>query len=206
MKDNKDNAGKIILSLLVGATAGAVAGLLLAPETGGETRANLKKSAAKLGDDVNKLLQKGQESIDQAKTSAAGLVEQGKAAANDALASLSAEAQGLAGKATDLANQATEQAKKVADDVTNKAQSLAGTATEKAQDVADTVSDTAQTAADAVTGKAQAAAAEEKEDAKEIAAHTKSVANHTGSPQPTPKVDPIKHQARENANDTSSQS
>jgi len=217
MKDNKDNAGKIILSLLIGATAGAVAGLLLAPEAGEETRSNLKKSAAKLGDDVNKLLQKGQESIDQAKTSAAGLVEQGKAAANDALASLSAEAQGLAGKATDLAHQATEQAKKVADEVSNKAQSLAGTATDKAQDVADTVSDKAQTAADTVTdkaqdvadvvtGKAQAAAAETKADAKEIADHAKSVASHTGSPQPTPKVDPIKHQARENANDTSSPS
>jgi len=52
----KDNNGKIILSLLVGATAGAVAGLLLAPETGEGTRASLKQSVSKLGDDLGKLL------------------------------------------------------------------------------------------------------------------------------------------------------
>ena len=34
----KDDKGKVILSLLAGATAGIVAGLLLAPETGDETR------------------------------------------------------------------------------------------------------------------------------------------------------------------------
>lgn len=195
MKDNKDNAGKIIFSLLAGATAGIVAGLLLAPETGEETRTNLKKSAAKLGDDVNKLLQKGQESLDQAKANAAGLVEQSRAAANDALASMSAEAKDIATKATDVAHKATDQVKKVADEVGEKAQALAGTVTEKAQD-----------ASDAVTGKAQAAAAGVKEDTKEIAEHARTVANHTGSPQPTPKVDPIEHQARENANNTSSPS
>ncbi|WP_324671811.1 YtxH domain-containing protein [Hymenobacter sp. GOD-10R] len=55
----KDNNGKIILSLLVGATAGAVAGLLLAPETGEGTRASLKQSADKLGNDLGKLFKQG---------------------------------------------------------------------------------------------------------------------------------------------------
>ena len=55
----KDNNGKIILSLLVGATAGAVAGLLLAPETGEGTRASLKQSADKLSDDLGKLFKQG---------------------------------------------------------------------------------------------------------------------------------------------------
>lgn len=55
----KDNNGKIILSLLVGATAGAVAGLLLAPETGEGTRASLKQSANKLSDDLGKLFKQG---------------------------------------------------------------------------------------------------------------------------------------------------
>ncbi|UOR05787.1 hypothetical protein MUN82_01505 [Hymenobacter aerilatus] len=226
MKDNKDNAGKIILSLLIGATAGAVAGLLLAPEAGEETRANLKKSAAKLGEDVNKLLQKGQESIDQAKTNAAGLVEQGRTAANDALASLSAEAQGLAGKATDLAHQATEQAKKVADEVSSKAQALAGTATDKAQAAADTVTgqakglvDQAKDVADKVTGQAKdlaGSAADKGEDvaeqaetelnsataeAKHIVDHAKTATiNKPAGPQPTPKVDPIEAKAHHNAN------
>ncbi|OUJ73241.1 YtxH domain-containing protein [Hymenobacter crusticola] len=55
----KDNNGKIILSLLVGATAGAVAGLLLAPETGEGTRASLKQSADKLSDDLGKVFKQG---------------------------------------------------------------------------------------------------------------------------------------------------
>ncbi|WP_375437125.1 YtxH domain-containing protein [uncultured Hymenobacter sp.] len=55
----QDTKGKVILSLLAGATAGIVAGLLLAPETGDQTRAGLKESAGKLGDDLNKLLKDG---------------------------------------------------------------------------------------------------------------------------------------------------
>ncbi len=52
-----DNNGKIILSLLAGATAGVVAGLLLAPETGEETRNSFKKAAGDLGGDLNKFFQ-----------------------------------------------------------------------------------------------------------------------------------------------------
>ena len=51
----KDDKGKVIFSLIAGATAGIVAGLLLAPETGDETRASLRKSATKLGGDLSKL-------------------------------------------------------------------------------------------------------------------------------------------------------
>ena len=49
----EDTKGKVILSLLAGATIGAVAGLLLAPETGDETRSGLKKSASKFGKDLD---------------------------------------------------------------------------------------------------------------------------------------------------------
>ena len=52
----KDDKGKVIFSLLAGATAGIVAGLLLAPETGEETRSGLRASARKLGDDVGRFL------------------------------------------------------------------------------------------------------------------------------------------------------
>jgi gas vesicle protein len=52
----KDDKGKVIFSLIAGATAGIVAGLLLAPETGDDTRSNLRKSASKWGDDLSKLL------------------------------------------------------------------------------------------------------------------------------------------------------
>ncbi len=43
---SNDN-GKVIVSLIAGATAGIVAGLLLAPETGESTRAGLRRSVAK---------------------------------------------------------------------------------------------------------------------------------------------------------------
>ncbi|MEJ7661239.1 MAG: YtxH domain-containing protein [Hymenobacter sp.] len=49
MLNDKDTAGKVIFSLLAGATAGIVAGLLLAPETGEETRHGLRDSARKWG-------------------------------------------------------------------------------------------------------------------------------------------------------------
>ncbi|WP_210517999.1 YtxH domain-containing protein [Hymenobacter terricola] len=51
----KDDKGKVILSLLAGATAGIVAGLLLAPETGDDARSNLRQSASKWGGDLKKL-------------------------------------------------------------------------------------------------------------------------------------------------------
>jgi gas vesicle protein len=43
-----DDKGKVIFSLLAGATAGIVAGLLLAPETGDDARSSLRRSATKL--------------------------------------------------------------------------------------------------------------------------------------------------------------
>lgn len=49
MPNDKDTAGKVIFSLLAGATAGIVAGLLLAPETGEEARHGLRESARKWG-------------------------------------------------------------------------------------------------------------------------------------------------------------
>ena len=52
----KDDKGKVIFSLIAGATAGIVAGLLLAPETGDDTRSNLRKSASKWSDDLGKLV------------------------------------------------------------------------------------------------------------------------------------------------------
>ncbi|RZJ86980.1 MAG: YtxH domain-containing protein, partial [Hymenobacter sp.] len=52
----KDN-GKVIVSLLAGATAGIVAGLLLAPETGDDARKNIRESASKWGSSLGKLVQ-----------------------------------------------------------------------------------------------------------------------------------------------------
>ena len=49
--------GKVIVSLLAGATAGIVAGLLLAPETGEDARKALGQSASKWGGSLGKLVQ-----------------------------------------------------------------------------------------------------------------------------------------------------
>ncbi|MGI4885277.1 MAG: YtxH domain-containing protein [Janthinobacterium lividum] len=54
----KDDNGKVIFSLLAGATAGIVAGLLLAPETGDEARSQIKESATKWADDLKKRAQR----------------------------------------------------------------------------------------------------------------------------------------------------
>ncbi|AMJ64870.1 YtxH domain-containing protein [Hymenobacter sp. PAMC 26628] len=53
-----DDKGKVIFSLLAGATAGIVAGLLLAPETGDEARSQLRESATKWADDLKKRAQR----------------------------------------------------------------------------------------------------------------------------------------------------
>ena len=60
----KDNSGKIMLALLAGASAGVIAGLLMAPDSGTATRDSLKKSASKLGKDLEKKLQDGMSKLE----------------------------------------------------------------------------------------------------------------------------------------------
>ncbi|MDJ0367276.1 YtxH domain-containing protein [Hymenobacter sp. H14-R3] len=60
--------GKVIVSLLAGATAGILAGLLLAPETGDEARAGLRESARKWWADS---LGKAHDALGKAKDAAA---------------------------------------------------------------------------------------------------------------------------------------
>ncbi|MET4106840.1 YtxH domain-containing protein [Hymenobacter sp. UYP22] len=72
----EDTKGKVILSLLAGAAAGVVAGLLLAPETGDDARAGLKKSASRLNDDLNKLLKDGKSRLSSLKDQAPADSEQ----------------------------------------------------------------------------------------------------------------------------------
>jgi gas vesicle protein len=54
-----NNKSKVLLSLLAGATAGVVAGLLLAPDSGKNSRASLKNSASKWGGDLDKVFRDG---------------------------------------------------------------------------------------------------------------------------------------------------
>lgn len=59
----KDNSGKILLALLAGASAGVVAGLLMAPDTGEVTRTSIKSWANKVSKDLEKNLQTGLDEI-----------------------------------------------------------------------------------------------------------------------------------------------
>ena len=70
----KDNSGKIMLALLAGASAGVIAGLLMAPDSGTATRDGLKKSASKLGKDLEKKLQEGMSKLEG--LNAGGLMDQ----------------------------------------------------------------------------------------------------------------------------------
>lgn len=59
----KDNSGKILLAMLAGASAGVIAGLMMAPDTGEATRMSVKKWAGKVSKDLEKNLQAGLDEI-----------------------------------------------------------------------------------------------------------------------------------------------
>jgi gas vesicle protein len=81
----KDNSGKIILALLAGASAGIVAGLLMAPDSGTVSRGNLKNYAGKLSKDLEKTFQESLSKIDtSALLSSIGLGNKGGADENAA--------------------------------------------------------------------------------------------------------------------------
>jgi gas vesicle protein len=59
----KDNSGKILLAMLAGASAGVIAGLMMAPDTGDATRKSVSKWAGKVSKDLEKSLQAGLDEI-----------------------------------------------------------------------------------------------------------------------------------------------
>ncbi|MBF9222061.1 YtxH domain-containing protein [Hymenobacter ruricola] len=107
----KDDKGKVILSLLAGATAGIVAGLLLAPETGDAARSNLRESAKKWGGDLSKLLKstlaKAQGGEAAGHTNPNARVSEDKQAADRLLQGLDAGAEDAAVQPGDLSTLAT---------------------------------------------------------------------------------------------------
>lgn len=73
-----DNTGKVLFAALVGAAAGAVAGVLLAPASGEETRKKLREEGERIKDDVSKkvesLAEGGKEKIEEIKKKASEAV------------------------------------------------------------------------------------------------------------------------------------
>ena len=88
----KDN-GKIIVSLLAGATAGIVTGLLLAPETGDDLRKNLREAASKWGGSFGKLAQGALSKLGPPHTNPDAAVSEDRDAADALFDAMSAKSQ-----------------------------------------------------------------------------------------------------------------
>ena len=89
MVDKSKNVKKVALSAVVGAAAGFVAGVLLAPKSGKETRADLKKGAKDAAKAAHKQLDHAHQElsryVDKAEAQAAKLGSAVKSEALDAL-------------------------------------------------------------------------------------------------------------------------
>lgn len=62
-----NTTGKILTAMAVGAAVGAVAGLLLAPDKGSETRRKLKEQGKKVADTITEKFQKGKDKVNGVK-------------------------------------------------------------------------------------------------------------------------------------------
>lgn len=58
-----NNTGKIITAVAAGAAAGAVLGVLFAPDKGSETRRKINEQGKKIADNVKDKIQKGKEKL-----------------------------------------------------------------------------------------------------------------------------------------------
>jgi gas vesicle protein len=76
------NAGKIITGVLIGAAAGAILGLLFAPDKGSSTRKKISRKAGDLTDSIKEkftdLVDTVSEKFETSKKTIAGLTKKGK--------------------------------------------------------------------------------------------------------------------------------
>lgn len=68
------NSGGVFLGFLAGAATGAIAGVLLAPDTGKNTRQNLANRASQIKDDLGESVQKSVDKINSFKDSVFSLI------------------------------------------------------------------------------------------------------------------------------------
>ena len=71
-----NDGSKVISSLLIGAAAGFVTGLLIAPQSGDETRQQVADTTERLREDLRKQSEKSTEILDEVKGSAEDLVDE----------------------------------------------------------------------------------------------------------------------------------
>jgi len=99
MSDN----GKVLSALLLGAAAGAVLGLLMAPDKGSNTRKRIQDGAAELIDELTEKINEGKEAIndlrEKAMNTAADLKDKAMSKAEQLKADAEAEVNGAKQKA-----------------------------------------------------------------------------------------------------------
>src|SRR6185295_14610881 len=100
MSDN----GKVLSALLLGAAAGAVLGILFAPDKGTDTRKKIQGSAENLMDQLS-------EKINEIKESLAGLKDKAKSAAEDLKDSAMSKAEQIKAEAAEELSNAKSRAK-----------------------------------------------------------------------------------------------
>lgn len=71
-----NDGGKVLTSLLIGATAGFVTGILVAPQSGKETRQQLNDTSDRVRQDLSKQTEKSAEILDDVKGSAEELFDE----------------------------------------------------------------------------------------------------------------------------------
>jgi len=80
-----DSTGKVIAALLVGAAVGAMAGLLVAPDSGTKTRRKLSKTADDLLEDLEDAWEEGAEKIKELADEAVAEVEKYNKKVNESM-------------------------------------------------------------------------------------------------------------------------
>jgi gas vesicle protein len=69
-----NNAGRVLLGFVAGAAAGAIAGVLMAPDSGDNTRKKIADKSDKFKDDFNTKMQEGIDKVNTLTDSAFNLI------------------------------------------------------------------------------------------------------------------------------------
>lgn len=69
-----NNAGKVLLGFIAGAAAGAIAGILMAPDSGDNTRQKISDRSNKFKENINERLQQGMDKVNSLTESAVSLM------------------------------------------------------------------------------------------------------------------------------------
>ncbi len=71
-----NNKSKIIVGIAAGLAAGAILGVLFAPDRGAKTRKKLKKKGKQMSDDLKEIFDKGKEKLNDLKENLAKTVKE----------------------------------------------------------------------------------------------------------------------------------